>query len=210
VTGLASGQPRRRILIAEDQRDSQILLIKLMADLGLEVKVAQNGEECIQIFQDWKPDLIWMDQRMPVMDGGEATRRIRELPGGEQVKIVAVTASALKEQEETFRASGMDDYIRKPYRLDEIYRNLETQLGLKLVYAESDSESEAALVAPPSEKLQELYQLADIGQIFEIQELASRLQAENDAYIPFARKLQKLAKGFDIEGISTFIKQYLK
>ncbi len=210
LAGLAPGQPSRRILIAEDQHENQLLLSKLMTDLGLEVKVAHNGEECIQIFQHWKPDLIWMDQRMPVMDGGEATRRIRELPGGDQVKIVAVTASALKEQETTLRASGMDGYVSKPYRLDEIYHSLEKQLGLTWAYAETDSEREATLVVPPSEQLFELYQLADTGQIFEIQEIASRLQADNEAFIPFAQKLQKLAKRFDIEGISAFIKQYLE
>lgn len=210
VAGLAPGQAPRRILIAEDQRDSQILLARVMTDLGLEVKVAQNGEECIQIFQHWRPDLIWMDQRMPVMDGVEATRRIRKLPGGEQVKIVAVTASALKDQEETLRTSGMDDYLSKPYRFDEIYHCLEKQLGLTLLYAEAEGEIETALVAPPNEQLQELYQLADTGQIFEIQEIASRLRAENAAYIPFARQLLKLAKGFDIEEIIAFIKQYLK
>ncbi len=209
VTGLAPGQASCRILIAEDQRENQLLLSKLMTDLGLEVKVAQNGEECIQIFKGWKPDLIWMDQRMPVMDGGEATRRIRELPGGDQVKIVAVTASALKEEEATLRASGMDDYVSKPYRLDEIYQSLEKQLGLTWEYAEEDSEREALMVAPSSEQLHELYQLAEVGLVFEIQEIASRLQAENEAYIPFAKQLQKLAKGFNIDGISAFIKQYL-
>jgi signal transduction histidine kinase len=209
VVGLAPGQASYRILIAEDQRENQLLLSKLMADLGLEVKVAQNGEECIQVFKDWKPDLIWMDQRMPVMDGGDATRLIRKLPGGDQVKIVAVTASALKEQEEALRTSGIDDYVRKPYRLDEIYNSLGTQLGLTWEYAEADSEHEVPIVAPPSEQLQELYQLAEIGLVFEIQEIATRLQAENEAYIPFAQQLQKLARGFDIEGVSAFIKQYL-
>ncbi len=210
VVGLAPGQPSHRILIAEDQLDNQILLTRLMADLGLEVKVAQNGEECIQIFKDWKPELIWMDQRMPVIDGVEATQRIRELPSGDQVKIVAVTASALKEQEEILRASGMDDYVSKPYRFDEIYHCLEKQLGLILEYEEADSEHETVLVTPPSEQLSELYQLAEVGLVFEIQEMAVRLQAENEAYIPFAQQLVKLAKGFDIEGISAFIKQYLK
>ncbi len=209
VVGLAPGQASYRILIAEDQRENQLLLSKLMADLGLEVKVAQNGEECIQVFKDWKPDLIWMDQRMPVMDGGDATRFIRKLPGGDQVKIVAVTASALKEQEEALRTSGIDDYVRKPYRLDEIYNSLGTQLGLTWEYAEADSEHEVPIVAPPSEQLHELYQLAEIGLVFEIQEIATRLQVENEAYIPFAQQLQKLARGFDIEGVSAFIKQYL-
>ncbi len=210
VAGIVPQQSSRRILIAEDQQDNQILLSRLMTDIGLEVKVAQNGKECIQIFEDWKPDLIWMDQRMPIMDGVEATQHIRALPGGDEVKIVAITASALKEQETTLRASGIDDYVSKPYQFEEIYRCLEKQLGLTCVYAEETSEPEAPMVAPPREQLLELNQLIEVGLVFEIQEIASRLQAENEALTPFAQQLMKLAKGFDIEGVNSFIKEYLK
>ena len=68
--------------------------MKLMADIGLDARLAENGKRCVEMFQEWHPHLIWMDRRMPVMDGMEATRRIRQLPGGKDVKIVAVTASA--------------------------------------------------------------------------------------------------------------------
>ncbi len=134
IEGIASDQPKYRILIAEDQYDNQMLLSKLMTDLGLKVKVAENGEECVRLFQEWKPDLIWMDRRMPEMDGLEATRRIRDLPGGKEVKIVAVTASAFKEQQSELLQAGMDGFIRKPYRFREIYHSLATQLGIKFIY----------------------------------------------------------------------------
>ncbi|MES9990824.1 MAG: AAA family ATPase [Candidatus Thiodiazotropha sp.] len=136
VSGLAPGQPSYRILVAEDQRDNQLLLAKLMADIGMEVKVANNGQECIETFKKWKPDLIWMDRRMPLMDGIEATRKIRGMPGGKQVKIVAVTASAFKEQEPELHDAGMDDYIRKPFLFSEIYDSLAKQLGIEYVYRE--------------------------------------------------------------------------
>ncbi|MET0071437.1 MAG: AAA family ATPase [Candidatus Thiodiazotropha sp.] len=134
VSGLAPGQQSYRILVAEDQRDNQLLLVKLMADLGMEVKVANNGEECIETFIKWQPDLIWMDRRMPQMDGVEATRRIRRLPGGKEVKIVAVTASAFKEQEPELHDAGMDDYVRKPFLFSEIYDSLARQLGVEYSY----------------------------------------------------------------------------
>lgn len=134
VVALAPGQPRYRILIAEDQRDNQLLLTRLMAGLGLETKIANDGAECVALFETWQPDLIWMDRRMPIMDGIEATRRIRSLPGGDRVKIVAVTASVFKEQEPELRAAGIDEYVRKPYRFHEIYDSLGHQLGLKFVY----------------------------------------------------------------------------
>jgi CheY-like chemotaxis protein len=75
-----------------------------------------------------------MDRRMPVMDGVEATRHIRRLSGGDQVKIVAVTASAFREQQEELKHAGMDDYVSKPYHFDEIYQCLGRQLGLRFTY----------------------------------------------------------------------------
>jgi CheY-like chemotaxis protein/anti-sigma regulatory factor (Ser/Thr protein kinase) len=134
VVGLVPGQPAYRILIAEDQHENRLLLSKLMTDIGLEVKVAENGAQCIELFREWQPHLIWMDRRMPVMDGEEATRRIRQFPDGKQVKIVAVTASAFREQQQEMLAAGMDDFVRKPYRFDEIYDCLARQLNIKYRY----------------------------------------------------------------------------
>jgi PAS domain S-box-containing protein len=139
VIGLAPGQPAYRILIAEDQRDNQLLLSRLMNELGLEIKVAENGKQCIDIFQQWQPDLIWMDRRMPVLDGVEATRRIRSLPGGDKVKIIAVTASVLSEQRQELGRAGMDDFVNKPYRFEELYDCMAQHLGLHYLYAEDVS-----------------------------------------------------------------------
>ena len=116
VVSLAPSQPEYRILIVEDQLDNQLLLTKLMKNVGFQVKVADDGKQAVELFQSWRPHLIWMDRRMPVMDGLEATRRIRELPGGKEVKIVAVTASAFMEQRDEILKAGMDDFLRKPYR----------------------------------------------------------------------------------------------
>jgi PAS domain S-box-containing protein len=148
VISLAPGQPAYRILIAEDQPDNQKLLSRMMNMLGLEVRVAHDGKEALELFQEWCPELIWMDQRMPVMDGIEATRRIRQLPHGDKVKIVAVTASAFKEQEEEMRAAGMDDYVSKPYRFNEIYDSMGRQLGLRFIYSQASTEPEERGLKP--------------------------------------------------------------
>ncbi|BCK87020.1 sensor histidine kinase RcsC [Sideroxyarcus emersonii] len=137
VVSLAPDQPEYRILIVEDQLENQLLLTQLMKSVGFQVKVAENGARAVEMFQSWQPHLIWMDRRMPVMDGMEATRRIRKLPGGKSVKIVAVTASAFKEQREEMLDSGMDDFVRKPYRFNEIYECMTKQLGVKYIYADA-------------------------------------------------------------------------
>jgi PAS domain S-box-containing protein len=143
VESLAPGQAEQRILIVEDQHDNQLLLTELMRSVGLETRVADNGKQAVELFQSWHPHLIWMDRRMPVMDGAEATRRIRELPGGKEVKIVAVTASAFNEQRSEMLAIGMDDVVRKPYHSSEIYACLSKQLGLEFTYKVAADEMEA-------------------------------------------------------------------
>jgi PAS domain S-box-containing protein len=137
VIGLAPGQPAYRILIVEDQLENQLLLTQLMEDVGFRVQVAENGEQGMRLFQSWQPHLIWMDERMPVMDGKAATRAIRALAGGTEVKIVAVTASAFIEQREELLNAGMDDFVRKPYHFNEIYECLTRQLGVEYIYADS-------------------------------------------------------------------------
>ncbi len=135
VVGLAPGQLLYRVLIVEDQLENQLLLTQLMETIGIQVKVANDGKQGVQLFQSWQPHLIWMDRRMPVMDGMEATKTIRQLPDGQDVKIIAVTASAFMEQRQEMLQAGMNDFIRKPYRADEIYECLSKHLGIKYIYA---------------------------------------------------------------------------
>jgi len=150
VAGLVPGQPRYRILIAEDQTENQLLLSRLMTNIGLEVKVAENGEQCVKMFQDWRPDLIWMDRRMPVMDGEEAARRIRRLPEGRAVKIVAVTASAYKDEQQVILDAGIDDVVSKPYRFNEIYDSLARQLGISYRYTDAEETASASVALTPA------------------------------------------------------------
>ena len=112
-----------------------------MENIGLSTRETQNGHEAIEIFEAWRPQLIWMDRRMPVMDGLTATRRIRSLPGGDQVKIIALTASAFQDEKAEVLEAGSDDFLCKPYHPDEIYDCLTKHLGVRYVYAERVTES---------------------------------------------------------------------
>jgi CheY-like chemotaxis protein len=121
ITGLAEGQPCLRILIAEDQRENRLLLRKFLEPLGFELREAVNGQEAVALFEEWRPHLIWMDLRMPVMDGLEAARRIKTTGAGNRTKIVALTAHALEDERKRILAAGCDDLVRKPYREDELF-----------------------------------------------------------------------------------------
>ena len=98
VLRLQPGQAACRILIADDIEDNRQLLVQLLAPVGFEIRLATNGAEAVREFEEWRPHLILMDFRMPVMDGHEAIRRIRTMPGGKETKIIAVTASAMEEE----------------------------------------------------------------------------------------------------------------
>ena len=134
VLGLQSGQPDYRILVVDDKRENWQLLQRLLRDAGFQVRVAEDGAQGVELFQTWRPHLIWMDLRLPVMGGIEAAGKIRAMEGGREVKIIALTASAFAQQREEVMAMGFDDFLRKPYRLDEIFEHMARHLGVRYVY----------------------------------------------------------------------------
>ena len=120
-----------------------MVLERLLANPGFRVRVAENDAQGVKEFREWRPQFIWMDLRMPVMDGVEATRRIRACEGGHEVKIAAVTASGYASERNQILAGGMDDYVRKPYRPAEILECMARHLGVRYQgegAARSDSE----------------------------------------------------------------------
>jgi signal transduction histidine kinase/CheY-like chemotaxis protein len=149
VTGVAEGQPEYRILIVEDQQENWMVLERLLENAGFRVRVAQNGARGIKEFREWRPHFIWMDLRMPVMDGVEATRRIRACEGGDAVKIVAVTASGYTSERSEILAAGMDDYVRKPYWPAEIFECMARHIGVRYHIREEPAR-------PDGERVEEL------------------------------------------------------
>jgi CheY-like chemotaxis protein/anti-sigma regulatory factor (Ser/Thr protein kinase) len=134
VVGLEPGQPSYRLLVVDDMPDTRLLIMELLKPLGFEVREAENGQEAITLFEEWKPDLIWMDIRMPVMDGLEATRRIKATQAGSTTPIIAVTASVFDEDRAQILESGCDDFLRKPFSSMDIYKKLIEHLGVRFSY----------------------------------------------------------------------------
>lgn len=141
IIGLAQGHPRYRLLIVEDQHENLLLMHKLLDPLGFELRDAANGREALEIFTEWHPDLIWMDIRMPVMDGMEAARRIKATPSGAHTKIIALTAHSMEEERHEILAAGCDDFVRKPYRGPEIFEVMARHLGLTYEYEDEPQPS---------------------------------------------------------------------
>jgi signal transduction histidine kinase/ligand-binding sensor domain-containing protein/CheY-like chemotaxis protein len=134
VVGLVPGQPEYRLLIVEDRKENWQLLQQILSNAGFKVRVAGDGAMGIELFESWQPHLIWMDLRLPVMNGVEAAAKIRAMEGGGKVKIVALTASAFEHEREEVLAAGLDDFLRKPFRQEEIFDCLARHLGVRYSY----------------------------------------------------------------------------
>jgi CheY-like chemotaxis protein len=140
VVALSPDQPTYRILVADDQESTRQLLIALLAPLGFEAREAANGKEAVQLTESWSPHLIWMDMRMPIMDGYQATQRIKARGQGGAPVIIALTASAFERDRERILSAGCDGFVRKPFRYDEILDALAKHLSVRYVYEERVAE----------------------------------------------------------------------
>ncbi|MBE9118528.1 AAA family ATPase [Lusitaniella coriacea LEGE 07157] len=133
VIALKPHQPTYRILVVDDKTLNRQLLVKLLSPLGFTLKEAENGAEAVEIWQEWQPHLIWMDMQMPVMDGWTATQKIKSIDkeGGEGTKILALTASVLEEERASVMQAGCDDFLRKPFREEQIFQAMAKHLGVE-------------------------------------------------------------------------------
>lgn len=105
----------KRILIVEDQEDNRAILRDLLTNAGFELVEANNGLDAVKIAERDRPDLILMDIQLPMIDGYEATRRIKSIPALSNIPVIAVTSYALSGDEAKTRAAGCDDYVAKPF-----------------------------------------------------------------------------------------------
>jgi PAS domain S-box-containing protein len=152
VTGLHPDEQRRQILVAEDNEDNREYITTLLQMIGFEVRAVENGQQAIDVFKEWTPRLILMDMRMPVLDGYAATRRIRQLPDGDKVKIVAMTASAFREDQPRIFESGCDEMVPKPVQEQKLFEVIGRQMGgLRYSYEAVEEEGLSAPEPGPEE-----------------------------------------------------------
>jgi PAS domain S-box-containing protein len=134
VVALKPGQPTYRVLVADDRRENRILLSEMLKAVGFDVLEVRDGRETLACFERWRPHLILMDMRMPIMDGYEACQCIRATEAGSRTGIVAVTASAFDDMRQQVWESGVDAYISKPFQEQELFETIHNCLGVEYVY----------------------------------------------------------------------------
>jgi signal transduction histidine kinase/DNA-binding NarL/FixJ family response regulator len=205
AVALEPGQPEYRILVVEDQEENRQLMRQLLEPMGFAFKEATDGRQGVDLWAKWKPHLIWMDMRMPVMDGYEATRQIKATLQGEKTKVLALTASAFEEDRQKVLEAGCDDFVRKPFRAEEIFAMLEHHLGIRFLYEDEEevSGTEETLTSDvltelSQELVTELYRVASQADDEGLHRLLEQIEIEHEN---IARCLAELARNFRFDEI---------
>lgn len=212
---LEPNQPPYRILIADDRSDNRELLVQLLSPLGFELHEASNGLEALEIWEQWNPHLIWMEMRMPVMDGYEATQRIKATAKGRDTPVIALTASLFEEDKAIVLKTGCDDLIRKPFREAEILEVMNKHLGVRYVYKEAVQTETltpievnlAALAALPREVVERLQQVTIRINLNLIAQVIDEIRTQDAA---LADGLKSLVEKFDYMTILNLIEEAKK
>ncbi|WP_201351817.1 YfiR/HmsC family protein [Hydrogenimonas urashimensis] len=179
IVGVSKKDRDKRILIVEDKEENRLLLRTQIESLGLQVATATNGQEAVERFKTWHPDFIWMDNRMPIMNGEEATRIIRSLPDGDRVKIVGLSASVFSDEKERILKVGLDDFVAKPYSVKKIYETMQKYLGLTYLYRSNESnDEESSLETIDTESLKKRLYKLDKARLRELHDVVILLDAK--------------------------------
>ncbi|MGB3192875.1 MAG: response regulator, partial [Limnoraphis sp.] len=205
VIALEPNQPRYRILIVDDRPNNRQLLIELLTPVGFEVRGAKEGQEAVKLWSSWQPHLIFMDLRMPMIDGYQATRQIRQLEAArktdprsqtiipshqniEKTKIIAITAGILEKEKAMALSAGCDDFLRKPFLERDIFDRIAQHLEVHYICQESTladlAQSHCAtltsedLAKLPSEWLAQFHQAIIEGRSQRMQSLIEQIHPQ--------------------------------
>jgi PAS domain S-box-containing protein len=137
VVSIQKGQEPPKILVVDDHSENRDWLMKLLTSIGFSVRGADNGAAAVRTWEEWKPRLILMDVHMPVMDGLEATGKIKGDPRGTETIVVVLTASAMDDDRRAVARSGADDFIAKPCQEDELLEKMRALLNIAYDYEEA-------------------------------------------------------------------------
>ncbi|MEI6789326.1 MAG: PAS domain S-box protein, partial [bacterium] len=211
IIGLEPGTGPVRILAVDDTPNNRAMLCALLRPLGFEVAEAGNGVEALEVFAKWSPHAVLMDMRMPVMDGYEATRQLKATS---KTPVIAITASAFEDTKEQVMATGVDAYIRKPFRMEEICEVLGKYLGLRYAFAgettpapdhlEAKPLTGESLAALPQDMIAAMQQAVAEGNIAHLTELIASVEKLDSST---AHALQALADQYEYEKLNQLLEK---
>ncbi len=202
------------VLIVDDRETNRDILQRLLQASGFKTMTAENGKQAVSMNAEYHFPLILMDIRMPEMDGIHATHLIREQhkDGQQKVVIIAVTASVFPELEDKIAATGMDDYIAKPFRISEVFKKIEQHMAFKFDREAPAGNNKLPVVSSAKTSdnlsqdefkalLEQLKTASETGDIGQIKTVYSRISESRWLSDSNREKLAQMIKQFDFDGI---------
>jgi CheY-like chemotaxis protein len=203
----------RKVLIVDDDVDNREVLKAMLLPLGFTIAEATNGQDTLTRAQEFHPDLILMDLVMPVMNGFEALRYIRNTPGLKHVIVFGISASAFESTKQKSLAAGCQDFLTKPIHIETLLEKIGQHLCLEWMNTRQEAQTlpveSDTLILPPEDDLLALLKDARSGDILEIRNRITDLEQRDDVYRPFTRKIRELARRFQINHIRSLLETYL-
>ncbi|KYC43055.1 histidine kinase [Scytonema hofmannii PCC 7110] len=219
VITLQPNQPQYRILVVEDVEENRLLLVRLLESVGFEVRSAVNGVEAVAVWQQWQPHLICMDMLMPVMDGYEATKRIKATLKGQATVIIALTAHAFSEERSMVLEAGCDDFIPKPLREEILFEKIAIYLGVKYIYAEENQLNSHQLLSQPLHLAQDALKVMPLEWVKRLHWAAmavddvivlNLIQEIPEEHSSLAQTLSRLVESFRLDIIANVTPAYVE
>ncbi len=210
-----SGEPRR-ILIVDDRWENRSVIVNLLEPLGFKVIEASNGKEGLDIIMRERPDLIISDLAMPVMDGWEMLKQLRQSETLSHAIVIVSSASVFDIDRQKSLDAGSDDFLAKPVQANELYTVLAQYLQLSWVYTETNKEitlletqSATNLVVPHIYELKTLLEHVESGYLKGIREELDQLAQLDEQYQPFVKQIGEFVKGFNVQKIRHFLQEVM-
>jgi len=207
-----AGSQRVRALVVDDVEDNREVLSGLLERAGVEVATANDGAQALQRMAEQRPDIVFMDIRMPVMDGLEALSRLRECWPDEGIICVAITASGLLRPRSYYLDAGFDDFIGKPFLLETVSECIGKHLGVDFereppiaAAVQLSQESGASEMRVPENFRRRLLAAAEINALTEIEDLIAELKQLDPAAQRLAAELEELLSRYDMDGIAGLV-----
>jgi signal transduction histidine kinase/DNA-binding NarL/FixJ family response regulator/HAMP domain-containing protein len=211
---------RRKILVVDDAPHNRTMLVNILNPLGFEVVEAEDGQTSIEQTRVTQPDLILMDLVMPDMTGYEAAQHIRQLPGLEEVPIIAASANVFDRDKWQSMRSGCDDFLVKPIVIDRLFELLETLLDLEWYYQKAvtkdtsimqiqSKEEDEPLIPPPLEEMEVLFDLAMKGDLSRLRKRTAQIEQMDEKFKPFAQQLCQLVDDIEEDQILALLQRYM-
>ncbi|MEX0268062.1 PAS domain S-box protein [Leptolyngbyaceae cyanobacterium UHCC 1019] len=206
---------RRRVLVVDERSTNRAVLVQMLAPLGFELMEAENGQDALEKAAQFRPDVIFMDLVMPVMDGFEATRQLRRSPTFQDTIIIAASASAFEQDQQASLNVGCNAFLPKPILYENLLDMLKTLLTLEWEYkplmpnsqiltSTSISLSEP-IPLPSLEVLDTLIHLARMGAVLEIQDQARRVEHNTPLMAAFSMQVCQFAESFQVRQLQEFL-----